>query len=137
MISQKNRLAISAAVIAFAGCLAIAGALTVAGGSAVAQSGHESHGASMVMPAQGSAAAQAYDKAMTKMHKDMDIKMTGDADRDFVRGMIPHHQGAVDMARVLLQYGKDPELRKMAEEIIAAQEGEIAKFNAWLAKASK
>eukprot|EP01035_Chromulina_nebulosa_P040156 gene40155-54291_t len=50
-------------------------------------------------PTSASAATTAYKAANTKMHKDMDIAFTGDADADFVRGMIPHHQGAIDMAR--------------------------------------
>lgn len=67
-----------------------------------------------------------------KMHDAMNITYTGNADVDFVKGMIPHHQGAIDMAKTALAFGKDPEVKKLAEEIIKAQEGEIALMNEWL-----
>ena len=70
----------------------------------------------------------------TKMHGAMDIVFTGNADVDFVKGMIPHHQGAIEMAKTVLAFGKDPEVRKFAEEIIRAQESEIALMQGWLKK---
>ena len=69
-----------------------------------------------------------------KMHGAMDIAFTGNADVDFIKGMIPHHAGAVDMAKTVLAFGKDPEVRKLAEEIIKAQESEIALMQSWLKK---
>jgi uncharacterized protein (DUF305 family) len=82
--------------------------------------------------ADSSPSTAAYEKAMMKMHKHMDMDYSGDADIDFVKGMIPHHQGAIDMAEVELQYGKDPEIRKLAESMIAAQKAEIAQMQDWL-----
>jgi uncharacterized protein (DUF305 family) len=67
-----------------------------------------------------------------KMHEAMNVTFTGNADADFVKGMIPHHQGAVDMAKVVLAFGSDPEIRKLAETVIRAQEAEIAMMRAWL-----
>jgi uncharacterized protein (DUF305 family) len=67
-----------------------------------------------------------------KMHEGMNITFTGNADADFVNGMIPHHQGAVDMAKVVLAFGSDPKIRKLAEAVIRAQEAEIAMMRTWL-----
>lgn len=69
-----------------------------------------------------------------RMHREMAVPPSGNADRDFVAAMIPHHQGAIDMARLVLGFGSDPEVRKLAEAIIAAQAVEIAMMQAWLAR---
>jgi uncharacterized protein (DUF305 family) len=108
------------------------------GGLALAQ-GHQGHGSHGATPpaAADTAATQAYKAANDKMHKEMGISFSGDADVDFARGMIPHHQGAVDMAKVVLAHGKDPELRKLAEGVITEQEKEIAFLRDWLKKRGK
>ena len=80
------------------------------------------------------AASKAFAEANAKMHKNMAIKFSGDADKDFVRGMIAHHQGAIDMAKIELEYGKDAEIRKLAEGIVKAQESEIKQMQDWLKK---
>jgi uncharacterized protein (DUF305 family) len=99
--------------------------------------GHAGHGAAAQQKGDNGPSSAAFRAANDKMHKGMDIAFTGDADADFVRGMIPHHQGAVDMAKIVLAFGKDPELRKLAQEIVAAQEKEIAFMQEWLKKSGK
>jgi uncharacterized protein (DUF305 family) len=66
------------------------------------------------------------DAAMRKMMSDMAVKPTGDVDADFVAMMIPHHQGAIDMALAVLRHGRNPQIRRLAQEIIVTQQQEIA-----------
>ena len=84
-----------------------------------------------------SPSTKGFETAMSGMMKGMMAPATGKPDLDFVQGMIPHHQGAIDMAKVVLQYGKDPEIKKLAEGVVKAQEGEISAMNQWLAKTDK
>jgi uncharacterized protein (DUF305 family) len=77
-------------------------------------------------------AKQAFEEANMKMHKAMSMEYAGDPDIQFIKSMIPHHQGAIDMAEIELKYGKDPQAREMAEKIISAQKGEIAEMKKWL-----
>jgi uncharacterized protein (DUF305 family) len=65
------------------------------------------------------------DAAMNKMMADMTIKPSGDVDRDFVAMMVPHHQGAIDMAKAELKYGHNEQLRRLAQEIVVTQQQEI------------
>ncbi len=77
-------------------------------------------------------------QAMDKMHGPMNTGMAAaNPDEAFVRGMIPHHQGAIDMARTVLQYGKDEQVRKLANDVIRDQQREIGEMEAWLKKNSK
>ena len=86
----------------------------------------------ILLPDSASGATRAYIEAMNTMHAGMMMAFTGDADVDFIKGMIPHHQGAIDAAKVQLRYGTDPEARAFAEKVIAAQQAEIVWMTTWL-----
>ena len=109
--------------------LALILALGLLPGTALAQQAMQHQGHMGGMPSMGDMQG-----AMTRMQQGMDLPSSGNVDVDFARMMIPHHQGAIDMAKVELAQGKDPKLRKLAEEIIAAQEKEIEFLKSWLAK---
>jgi uncharacterized protein (DUF305 family) len=75
------------------------------------------------------------EESMTRMDSGMkSAPMNGNADHDFVTMMMPHHQGAIDMAKAELSYGRDPVMRRLAEEIIVDQQSEIQAMQLWLSK---
>ena len=88
----------------------------------------------MTVPDGASEATRGFIAAMNKMSMAMGTEFTGNADRDFLTGMIGHHQGAVDAAKVVLAFGTDPEVKAFAAQVIAAQEPEIKWMQDWLAK---
>ena len=111
-------------------------AMAAASPAAFAQAPAAMHG--MDMPAKDTPAANRQEMmaAMERMNQTMmaPSAMTGDPDRDFVAMMTPHHQGAIDMARIYLREGRDPAIRRMAQTIITDQEREIRAFRAWQLK---
>lgn len=90
-------------------------------------------GMAMAMRSSRDPVVAAWQRINLDMHAGMSIDFTGDPDTDFMKGMIPHHQGAIDMAKVLLEHGTDADTRALANAIIHAQEEEIAMMQSWLA----
>ena len=92
-----------------------------------------------VAPERGTSQApdfkSAMEASMNKMHHSMaSAPFHGDADQDFAAMMIPHHRGAIDMAKAELQYGKDPVMRRLAQGILVEQQSEIDAMQLWLSK---
>ena len=114
-------------ILAAAFAVLTLGAAALPAAMTKAQQTMPQHGGMMGMHA-------AMQAAMERMRHGMDVPSSGDPDVDFARMMIPHHQGAIDMAKAELANGKDPELRRLAEEIIEAHEKEIEFLRKWLQK---
>jgi uncharacterized protein (DUF305 family) len=122
----------------------VAGILVLALGIANSASAQETHHHHTVQTPQAPAPfvassdktfAQLMDEAMAIMDRDMHAApMNGEPGHDFVTMMLPHHQGAIDMAKAILLHSKDPELRNLALGIIAEQQNEINVMRAWLAR---
>jgi uncharacterized protein (DUF305 family) len=101
---------------------------------AACQGGHAGHGAAPATDTSGMTDMQkAYAAALDRMHPPMMAGvMAEDPDVAFVCGMIPHHQGAIDMAKIVLEHGKDPWVKQLARNVIDAQTREIADMTKWL-----
>jgi uncharacterized protein (DUF305 family) len=117
-------------IIVLAAAIAVLPTLAIAQGAHGGHSGHSTPAQTARTP--DTPATQGYRQANETMHKNMDIVFSGNPDIDFVRGMIPHHQGAIDMAKVALQHAKDEQIRNWAQDVIREQEREIAEMQAWL-----
>lgn len=106
-------------------CVSVLLALCLAGSAA--EAGDHDHGAGSASTTSDNASFLTENAAaMDRMMADMEVKPTGDIDADFTAMMIPHHQGAIDMAVAYLRYGQNPQLRRLAQEIVIEQQQEIA-----------
>ena len=116
--------------VVLAAALSALPTLALAQGAHGGHSGHSTPAQTAQTPSAPS--THGYRQANETMHRNMDITFSGDSDVDFVRGMIPHHQGAIDMAKVALQHTKDEQIRKWATEVIREQEREISEMETWV-----
>ncbi|SPJ33960.1 CopM family metallochaperone [Kushneria phyllosphaerae] len=108
----------------------VAGLLMSGVALAEAPATHEVHGASA---GEADQAAHAFSEANQRMHHDMAISTSGNVDMDFARGMLAHHKGALDMARIELEHGSDEQMRSLARDVIDAQQREISLLEHWIA----
>jgi uncharacterized protein (DUF305 family) len=109
----------------------------MSGMSEMAPVDHSQHDMSGQTDAAQTPATLAYKNANTAMHSAMNIAFSGDADLDFILGMVAHHTGAVEMAQIVLEHGKDAEVRALAEGVITQQQAEITWMKQWLATHQK
>lgn len=133
---MRNLLAYRLALVAASAALSVSAVPAYAQQGGASMPGMDmSHAASNTPGGSNDASSQAFKDADEKMMKSMNSpSYTGDADKDFVSHMIPHHQGAIDMAQVELKYGKDPILRRLARQIVKAQHDEIQLMQRWQSK---
>ena len=109
------------------GCPMMQGGMMPGQGMGGMQMGGQARGDQSV----GTLALQAVNQ---RMHRETMFEYSGNVDADFTRNMIAHHQGAIDMAKIVIAFGKDPRIRQLAENVIKQQEGEVATMKAWLAE---
>lgn len=133
-LSPLNFLYTAALGGALGGALALSALTFAASAQTPADHAGMGHAAAAPTDASASASTRAYQASGEQMMQGMNTPYTGNADKDFAAQMIAHHQGAVSMARVELEYGKDPEMRKLAQGIIKAQKQEIAFMKKWQAR---
>ena len=138
-VNKFSLLFIAGAVVVAIGLMAVQKKVVPSGEvmQANASGDHQGHAMPSSASANDSPSTTAYRAVNDQMHAGMGAQFSGNPDVDFMRGMIPHHQGAIDMARIVLQHGGDEQVKKWAVDVIREQQREIGEMEAWLAKNAK